>query len=266
MTWSGLDDLAAAIRRSTRGMVVLTGAGVSVASGIPSFRGNSGLWTRWDPEEYATIQAFDRDPARVWKFLRELGETLEEAEPNEAHRAIAAMSDGGFVDAVVTQNVDGLHQRAGSERVIELHGSHRTLSCRRCDATFPVDEVAAFAEDEVPTCGRCGGVLKPDVVLFGEPMPQQALRQAEHAVRHCGVLLVVGTSVEVHPASRLPEIAARAGAAIWEVNPQPAVAGANAIVGRAESVLPVLAATLERRVSGLSGRLRSWFGGRSSSG
>lgn len=261
MTWTGLDDLVATIRRSSRGVVVLTGAGVSVASGIPSFRGNSGLWTRWDPEEYATIDAFDRDPARVWEFLRELGETLEEAEPNEAHRAIAALGGRGFVDVVVTQNVDGLHQRAGSERVVELHGSHRTLRCRRCDATFPVDEMATVVDAVVPTCRNCGGVLKPDVVLFGEPMPPQALRQAEHAVRHCGVLLVVGTSVEVHPASRIPDIAARAGAAIWEVNPEPAVPGAKAIVGRAESVLPALAARLGVRGSGLSGRLRSWLSG-----
>ncbi|MDX1621246.1 MAG: NAD-dependent deacylase [Nitriliruptorales bacterium] len=254
MSWDGLDELEADLRASPRPAAVLTGAGISVASGVPSFRGDSGIWTRYDPAQYATIQAFDRDPARVWQFLRELGELLTEADPNDAHHAIAALESSGYVQAVLTQNVDRLHQSAGSSRVIELHGSHDTLTCRSCGATYHAEDLPFPEAGEVPRCETCGGVLKPDVVLFGEPLPARAMREAEHVVRHCGVLLVVGTSAEVYPVAGLPDLAARHHATVWEINPEPAVRGARAIVARAENVLPVLASRLSR-----NGRRSSWL-------
>ncbi|MDX1659723.1 MAG: NAD-dependent deacylase [Nitriliruptorales bacterium] len=258
MTWDGLDDLEADLRASPKGAAVLTGAGISVASGIPSFRGDSGIWTRYDPADYATIDAFDRDPERVWRFLAELAETLGAAEPNDAHRAIARLEARGYVAAVLTQNVDGLHQAAGSSNVVELHGGHDTLSCRSCGKTHRAEDVQLPPQIAVPTCRSCDGVLKPDVVLFGEPLPPMAVRKAEHAARNCGVMLVVGTSAEVYPVAGLPDMAARAGATIWEVNPQPSVAGARTIAAPAEDVLPVLAQRLVGRDRGTF--LRRLFG------
>ncbi|MBW3621432.1 MAG: NAD-dependent deacylase [Actinobacteria bacterium] len=259
--------LADALRRSARGAVVFTGAGISVASGVPSFRGTGGIWTRYDPAEYASIDALHRDPEKVWGFLRELRRTLDAAVPNRAHEAIAHLETTGVVTNVITQNIDGLHQRAGNDRVIELHGSNRSISCLGCARTFARAEVEHLADDPVPSCPSCGGVLKPDVVLFGEQLPQAPFRRAEHALRHCDVLLVVGTSVEVFPAARLPELARRHGASVWEINPVaelPDVDGA--IRGDAEVVLPALAdalrparswRTLPRMLRGLGAE--RWF-------
>jgi NAD-dependent deacetylase len=262
-----LDRLAHELRHSPSGAVVLTGAGISVASGVPSFRGQGGLWTRYDPQQYASLGALQRDPERVWGFLKELRRILDAATPNAAHTSLAALERTGVVTHVVTQNVDGLHQRAGSHRVIELHGSDRTLSCLACGATYPREEVAHLAADPVPRCPRCGGVLKPDVVLFGEDLPEAAFRRAEHAMRHCGVLLVVGTSAEVFPAARLPDVARGNGARIWEVNPVPEIADVDGrIAGRAEQVLPQLVRRLHprrswRQLARLARGLdaRSWF-------
>lgn len=262
-----LDRLAQAVRHSTSGTVVFTGAGVSVASGVPSFRGRGGLWSRYDPDEYASIRALRADPEKVWGFLRELRGTLDAAAPNAAHHAIAQLEATGVVTHVVTQNVDGLHQRAGSSSVIELHGSDRTVSCLDCGRRFPREDVEHLADDPIPRCPSCDGVLKPDVVLFGEELPQGPFRRAEHAIRHCGVLLVVGTSAEVYPAARLPDLARRHGASVWEVNPVVELADADGSVrGPAEEVLPALAAalrptrmwrTLPRLLRGL--RADRWF-------
>ncbi len=245
-----LDALAHDIRHSAGGTVVMTGAGISIASGIPSFRGRGGLWTRYDPAEYASIQALRADPERVWRFLRELRATLDAAVPNPAHTAIAALERAGMVTHVITQNVDGLHQRAGSTRVIELHGSHRTVSCLDCGRGFPRHDLEHVADDPVPSCPVCHGLLKPDVVLFGEQLPESAVRRAEHAMRHCGVLVVAGTSVEVYPAARLPQVARSNGARIWEVNPVAELDEVDgSIRGRAEEVLPALVDRLRPRSS-----------------
>lgn len=236
-----LDRLADLLRRSARGAVVFTGAGVSIASGVPSFRGQGGLWTRYDPTEYASIAALRRDPEKVWGFLRELRHTLDAAAPNAAHGAIAALEATGVVTHVITQNIDGLHQRAGNERVIELHGSDRTLSCLGGGHTFPRADVEHLADDPIPRCPRCDDVLKPDVVLFGEELPQAPFRRAEHALRHCDVLLVIGTSAEVYPAARLPGTARRSGAAVWEINPVAEIDEVDGTIrGGAETVLPAL--------------------------
>ncbi|RJP24549.1 MAG: NAD-dependent deacylase [Deltaproteobacteria bacterium] len=197
--------------------VALTGAGISVESGIPAFRGAQGLWGKYDPMEYATLGAFLRDPARVWEMLSELISLCGGAAPNPAHVSLAGLEAGGFLRAVVTQNVDGLHQAAGSRRVIEYHGNMDELVCIFCWRRYATME--RWAAGVIPRCD-CGQILKPNVVFFGEPIPWLAQERAEEEARTCSVLLVIGTSAEVSPACEIPRIAKRAGAAIVEVNPE----------------------------------------------
>ena len=187
--------------------VVLTGAGVSTESGIPDFRSRTGIWRQYDPMEYATIDAFRRDPAKVWEFYAKRLGVLAEARPNAAHVALAELERSGLVEAVVTQNVDRLHQQAGSVNVVEVHGSIRTASCLACGHREGFERVVSLLP--VPECADCGAVLKPDVVMFGELMPATELDRAFELVRAAGLLLVVGSSLEVYPVAALPEEAAR---------------------------------------------------------
>lgn len=234
---------AEALAAAGHGTVVLTGAGVSLASGIPTFRSDDGLWSRYDPAEYGHIEAFRRDPEKVWRMILELDEILEHAQPNAAHRAIAELEQLGVVSDVLTQNADGLHQRAGSTRVVELHGSNRTLVCLSCDRRFARDDVReALAARAAPRCTACGAVLKPDAVFFGEPLPPQALRDAHDAVQRCSALLVVGTSAEVYPVADLPQLARGAKATLIEVNPEPVLPAHHRLAGPAEQLLPELVA------------------------
>jgi len=196
--------------------VILTGAGVSTESGIPDFRSRTGLWSTYDPMEYATIDAFRRDPAKVWDFYSKRLGVLEEAEPNAAHLALAELERLGLVEAVVTQNVDRLHHAAGSRHVIEVHGSIRSASCLACGHREEFDRVVELLP--VPTCADCGAVLKPDVVMFGELLPAGAIEDALRLVRRAGLLLVVGSSLEVYPVAGLVEDARTAGARIAIVN------------------------------------------------
>lgn len=247
-----LRELAQALDAARGEVVVLSGAGVSVSSDIPAFRGRGGLWERYDPLEYAHIEAFLRAPAEVWVMLRELDAVLEAASPNPAHHALAELERLGVVRCVVTQNVDGLHQAAGSETVVELHGSRRSLSCVECGVSVGREEVLDTVErGDVPRCERCDGLLKPDVVLFGEALPAGSMERARDEVRDCRVLLVVGTSAEVEPAASLPTVAAGHGAEVWEINPEPsgwlrpAGGGRGSAAGRrvglhAEEALPRL--------------------------
>ena len=201
------------------GVVVLSGAGVSTESGIPDFRSSSGLWADVDPFEVASIDAFRRDPVRVWEFYtRRLG-VLAGAQPNAAHRALAALERAGFVRAVITQNVDGLHAAAGSRDVIELHGSLATAICLSCGAAY--DRVFVEARLPLPRCSACETVLKPGVVMFGELLPPAAFDRATVLARTSSLLLVVGSSLEVHPAAGLPEETARSGGAIAILNREP---------------------------------------------
>jgi NAD-dependent deacetylase len=196
--------------------VVLTGAGVSTESGIPDFRSPAGIWRHYDPMEYATIEAFRRDPAKVWEFYSKRLGVLRGAEPNAAHLALAELERRGLVEAVITQNVDRLHERAGSRQVIEVHGSLRTASCPECGHREGFERVLELLP--VPLCDRCGAVLKPDVVMFGELMPEAELERASDLVRHAGLLLVVGSSLEVYPVAGLPDEALAAGARLAIVN------------------------------------------------
>jgi NAD-dependent deacetylase len=209
---------AARLIAARRQVVVLTGAGISVESGIPDFRSDEGLWTRYDPFEYATIEAFERDPAKVWRMLREMDEVLSAARPNPAHRAVARLEQAGIVGGVITQNIDGLHQEAGSRCVVEFHGTHRSLSCLACGLRYSREE--AQRRGMPPPCD-CGSLLKPDVVFFGEAIPSAALEESRRLATRSRVMLVVGTSAEVAPASHMPWMAKRNGAAVVEVNIAP---------------------------------------------
>lgn len=212
-------DLAASAFRKSRFNLAFTGAGVSVESGLPDFRSPGGLWDRYDVAEYATLTAFRRHPEKVWTFVRELLDGYGGVQPNAGHRAMAALEAAGALHAVVTQNIDGLHQAAGSRRVVEFHGSLRRLVCLGCGRMCPTDESSVRALP-VPRC-TCGRVFKPDFVFFGEAIPEAALTDAFAMARSCGVLLVAGTSAEVAPASLIPYEAKAAGATIVELNVRP---------------------------------------------
>jgi NAD-dependent deacetylase len=193
----------------------LTGAGISVESGIPDFRSPGGLWSVFDPAEYATLTTFRRNPEKAWCLYRALGRTLEGRRPNPAHEALAALETAGLLKLVVTQNVDGLHQAAGSQQVIEIHGDHRRLQCLACGHLEAVAAVH-LESDTVPLCPHCTSPLKPNVVLFEEPV--RGLAEIEAALRRCDVLLVVGTSGLVWPAAGLPEMVRRRGGRVIEFN------------------------------------------------
>ena len=195
----------AALIRERQPCVVLTGAGVSTESGIPDFRSPTGIWAEVDPFEVASIRAFRSDPARVWSFYRERIDLLQRAEPNAAHEALAELERRGWVEAIVTQNIDTLHSRAGSREVVEVHGSIRSAQCLGCLWTEPAAAVLAQLETTgLPSCSRCGEVLKPGVVMFGELLPVGAMERATQLARGARLLLVVGSSLEVWPVAGLP--------------------------------------------------------------
>ena len=199
--------------------MVLTGAGISTESGIPDFRSPTGIWARYDPAEYATIDAFRRNPAKVWEFYGKRLDALKDAEPNAGHLALARLERAGLVAAVITQNIDRLHERAGSSNVVEVHGSIRTASCLACRRREPFERVVELLP--VPRCERCGGVLKPDVVMFGELLPADAIDRAFELARTARLLLVVGSSLEVYPVAGLPLETLAAGGRLAIVNRTP---------------------------------------------
>jgi NAD-dependent deacetylase len=195
----------AALVRERRPVVALTGAGVSTESGIPDFRSPTGIWAEVDPFAVASIDAFRRDPERVWGFYRRRFRSLLDAEPNAAHRALASLEAGGHVRAVITQNIDTLHERAGSRDVVEVHGSIRHAVCLRCGREEGLDDVLRQLDERVaPLCPSCDAVLKPGVVLFGELLPAAAIERATQLARDAGLMLVVGSSLEVWPVAGLP--------------------------------------------------------------
>lgn len=200
-------------------IVVFTGAGVSRESGLATFRGEEGLWETYRPEELATPQAFERRPDVVWRWYAWRYRQAAEAEPNPAHRALAELPELFERFTLVTQNVDGLHQRAGSTGVIEVHGSVLRARCHACRGERDMEAALAESPDAPPACD-CGGLFRPAVVWFGEPLPQDALGKAYEAAQGTDLLLSVGTSARVFPAAGVIEIAWKAGAAIVEVNPE----------------------------------------------
>jgi NAD-dependent deacetylase len=233
---------AAEILASSRHAVVFTGAGISAESGIPTFRGEDGLWKRYDPEEVASISGFRRNPRAFWEFSMAMKDKLF-ADPNPAHYAIAELERMGIVKAVITQNIDMLHQKAGSRRVLELHGSMDKLDCLDCKETYDWGEfVEDFNRGEIPCCKKCGSYyVKPRVVLFGEPLPQRVLFEAMEESRHSDAFMVVGSSLVVFPAAEMPYIAKKSGAKMIIVNAEPTVADPIfdvKLLGKAGDILP----------------------------
>ena len=203
--------------REAGSVVALTGAGISVPSGIPDFRSpGTGLWERVNPMEVAHIEAFRRDPARFWHFYGDRFATLRQKRPNAAHAALVELERQGLLDAVITQNIDELHRRAGSRELVEVHGSIATSSCLDCGGAHGVDEVLARVardQDGVPRC-ECGEALKPDVVLFGELLPEAALARAHALAQRADLMLCVGSSLEVYPVAQLPAVTLAGGGRI----------------------------------------------------
>jgi NAD-dependent deacetylase len=253
-----LDAAAGALAQG--GIVAFTGAGISAESGIPTFRDPGGLWDRFDPVRFGTFEGIAREamthPDELADYLTEMRSAFADAKPNPAHEALATLEREGLLDAVVTQNVDGLHRAAGSSRVIEVHGSHRRRRCLSCGFTEEIGHAEYVAGIDrtirqlrtamvpsyqalLPRCSQCGGPARPDVVAFGEPVKD--FPEAERAALECRTFLVVGTSGEVYPAAGLPGVAKEYGALVIEVAPARTFIDADIrIEGRAGSVLPEL--------------------------
>ena len=237
-------ERAAGLLRSARHGMAFTGAGISAESGIPHFRGAGGLWERYDPYQVASIEQFRADPAIYWSYSR--NHRRIGAQPNPAHLALVRLEQAGYLESVVTQNTDGLHQLAGSRRVIELHGSSASVECLDCSTRFERSEIDRLNLERCPpACPACGSAyLKPTVVFFGEALPEKALHRAQAAAVKADVVLVVGSSLVVYPAASLPRIALEHGARLLIVNAEPTPYDALAevtLLGKAGEILPRLA-------------------------
>jgi NAD-dependent deacetylase len=237
--------LAASLLRTAREVAVLTGAGISAESGLPTFRGSEGLWRGLDPMQVASREALQRDPELVWQFYHWRRELLRTARPNPGHLALVQLAAILPRLALITQNVDRLHQLAGSADVIELHGNLQELRCMACGM---VVDRADEPLEALPTCSACGGLLRPAVVLFGEMLPPNAWQRAAAAVRRADAMLVVGTSAAVYPAAGLIDLARESGARMIEINPQPAGITQSSdlcLVGPAGSILPRILSAMQ---------------------
>lgn len=243
---------AAQLLQRAKRVVALTGAGISTPSGIPDFRSpGSGLWKRADPMEVASFWGFNAHPDSFYEWFKPLVELIVNAQPNPAHRALAELETMGKLRTVITQNIDDLHQVAGSQRVLQVHGHMRQATCIRCmhqvDATPLIREY--LRDSSVPRCTQCGGPMKPNVVLFGEMLPVRVMYDAEQEAQQCDVMLVAGSSLEVAPAGDLPLVAKKHGAQIIIVNQSPTIADAHARVILRDDVavaLPKIVAQVKR--------------------
>ncbi|MCP3950782.1 MAG: NAD-dependent deacylase [Desulfobacterales bacterium] len=203
---------------ASRRVVALTGAGISVESGIPPFRGKGGVWEKFDPMEFAHIDAFMRNPEKVWRTLiGDMKTTLDTARPSDGHLGLARLESLGYLKTVITQNVDGLHQLAGNSDVIEFHGSFAVMQCLQCCEEIKTGDVSL---DEMPPKCTCGGILRPACVFFGELIPPENLTRSQAVASQCDLMLVVGTSAVVQPAAFMPVIARQSGAKVIEINPE----------------------------------------------
>lgn len=241
----GVEQLAELIATS-RHTVALTGAGISVPSGIPDFRTpGEGLWTKVDPLEVATIEAFHRDTKRFWEFYRPRFEMLGDKKPNPAHHVLAELEVRGLLEAVITQNIDRLHRAAGTRELIEVHGSIATSSCTTCGARWDLADVdALFDDDGIATCTGCLGKVKPDVVLFGEMLPVAAIERARELAEAAELMICIGSSLEVFPAAGLPELTLASGGAVAIVTIGPTAYDAHAVVRLEGDVAEQLPAVL----------------------
>jgi NAD-dependent deacetylase len=226
-------------------IIALTGAGISEESGIPDFRSPGGLWSRYDPYLYGSYESFVDHPERFWEMAGELNPTMENAQPNPAHYALAELERLGKCRAVITQNIDNLHQEAGSREVLELHGTHRTGHCMICRRPFSFEEMRelSMGNTQVPRCPDDQGAIKPDVILFGEPIDAKAISKAAELASGSDLMLVVGCSLEVYPAAALPEYTRRRKGKLISVNIVSTFYDCNTDVicmGKAGKVLPAL--------------------------
>lgn len=214
-----IEDIASDLKKS-RYVVTFTGAGISSESGIPTYRGKEGLWHKYDPNLYANINYFHQDSSYYWNFFRDVRyPMLKEVKPNKAHLALAEIENIGNLKTVITQNIDGLHQEAGSTSVIELHGTTRIIYCMNCSQEYTMDDAFSMLEVEIPpVCSKCKGKLRPAVVFFGEALNSQILHSAYAEAESCDFLLVVGSSLVVYPAADIPLRAKRMGATLAIVN------------------------------------------------
>ncbi|MGY5873640.1 MAG: NAD-dependent deacylase [Candidatus Thorarchaeota archaeon] len=230
---------------NARKISAMTGAGISVDSGIPDFRSEGGLWKRYDPLEHATLESFNRNPTKFWTMGRELAETIIKAKPNAAHLALSKLEDQGKLSGVITQNIDNLHQAAGNKNVIELHGNYLCAHCIECNTEYfgkKVHESVALGEIP-PKCEKCGGILKSEAILFGEALPEEPMANAVELCRNTDLLIVIGTSLTIYPAAFLPQLAKNSGAKIILIN----LEGKNkddvadiVLKGRATEILPLI--------------------------
>ncbi len=230
--------------------LALTGAGISVESGIPDFRSAGGLWSKFDPAEYATIEAFRSDPEKVWKMLTEMDKVVSAARPNPAHIALGELERMGYLHYIITQNIDNLHQEGGSRNVIEYHGNSSTLSCLWCGKNYR----ASDKRDTIPPRCDCGKILKPDVVFFGEPIPADALNRSFQLASSAQVLMVIGTSAVVSPANTIPTIAKQNRAKIIEINMERTHLSDTItdifLQGKAGEIVPALVQAVKRKGGG----------------
>ncbi len=240
--WTGI-RWAADIIRDSRRAVALTGAGISTPSGIPDFRSpNSGIWQKFDPFEVASLSAFRYNPIHFYHWMRNLAGEIYNARPNPAHYSLAALEKAGIVKTIITQNVDALHQRAGSQNVLEIHGSLRTLTCTRCYQTYDsASYLEVYLHDgAIPYCPACGAILKPDMVLMGEQLPARTWLKANEASKRCDLMIVVGSSLEVLPVAGLPMRALENGAHLILLNHSQTYLDVRADVVLHEDVAEVL--------------------------
>jgi NAD-dependent deacetylase len=246
-------DFAADLFRQSKHTVVLTGAGLSTPSGIPDFRSEGkGLWSSDEPMEVASLSTFRVAPERFFSWFRPLAGQIFNAQPNPAHFALAELERTGRIQSIITQNIDVLHQKAGSRSVIEMHGSLRTLTCTQCyHQEDAVPYLAPFVEKgEIPLCPNCGNVLKPDVILFGEQLPQTAWFQAQREARQCDLMMVAGSSLEVLPVAGLPMQALDRGAHLIIINNSPTYINVRADVAILEDVAGIIPAIAEKVLNG----------------
>jgi len=251
-TGTALEDAAELFRKANR-VVVLTGAGISTPSGIPDFRSEGrGLWSRDEPMEVASLSTFRTHPERFFEWFRPLARQIFHAKPNVAHLALAELESAGLTQTIVTQNIDMLHQKAGSRHVIEMHGTLRTLSCTSCYRKFDSgDFVKRFIDDgTIPLCLNCNGILKPDVILFGEQLPQSAWFEAQNATRGCDLMVVAGSSLEVLPVAGLPMQSVDRGAHLIIINNSPTYINVRADVVIMDDVAAILPNIAKRALHG----------------
>jgi NAD-dependent protein deacetylase/lipoamidase len=246
--------LAAGWIKNSRHTIALTGAGVSVDSGIPDFRSPGGLWSKYNPMEYAAIETFRSDPAKVWTMLTEMIDVLTTAIPNAGHKGLTDLESMGLLQGIVTQNIDNLHQFAGAKKVIEYHGNASSFTCMMCGESYEAESFRSKYEQGVnwpPKCGKCDHFLKPDIIFFGEAIPPEAAKESHDLALKSDLMLVVGTSAEVYPAAGLPAITRANGGRVIEINRmQTRLSGHGAdlsLIGSSTQIIPRMVSMLSEQ-------------------